>query len=228
MRCVMEEEIKNIAVPEIVTTKPVKRRTTSRKRAPKVASSLPETFEAKEARSSFLLSWIANLTLLLAIFTIIFVAHRAIQNNGKEKTALETQENIPQTTQESAKATEVPAAVTPEQKVPEVAEAPKVTEAAPAEEKLAEEKPVAKEQPRKTKYAKKRAATVSDPYTSGGPLDLDNIGRNTAKDPQELNTSAFSDHRNPWNSGGAHDLDNPSNRNEYKKKNYLSSSESDK
>ncbi|MBI2974605.1 MAG: hypothetical protein HYY43_03345 [Deltaproteobacteria bacterium] len=183
-----------------------------RKNTPKIKKSA-EVISEQNIPAKTWLSAVSNLALLLAIFTIVFAAHRAIQNNQKQ-------------------AAESPVAVTAE--VPLEAEettsqeeaAPqtnsKIIEESEAEKQIAEE-PSPKEETipiKKQKIVSKKQTTSSvDPYTDSGPLDLDRTKLNG------FTNGRINDFANPWNSGGHLDLDNESARNEYKK-HYLSSAES--
>jgi zona occludens toxin (predicted ATPase) len=181
---------------EIKAEKRIARKKHRRKNIPKIKKST-EAISEQNIPAKTWLSAISNLALLLAIFTIVFAAHRAIRVNQKQ-------------------ITESPVAAAPEVSSDEKAEEP-----AP-EKQIAEESESPSESPKvetQKVVSKKRNIYTADPYTDGGALDLDRTKLNGAMNGH------MSENSNPWNSGGHMDLDGESARNEYKK-HYLSSAES--
>lgn len=224
-----DENLNNIGPSQVVTTiirtlsKDAKKPRRTRGRPKKKVKS-PAAAVEEVARSSAWLTTLANLALLIAIFTIIFAAHRAIQNN-KNSTSVSTTAPAQQPT---AVAQEVEQKV--EQKI-EVEEEKIAVEGVKEEAKTEVTEEPAKEikKIKKNRSAKRfrgRGKYSSDPYTSGGPLDLDRRipapEVNTKNNKLDYN---YSDKRNPWNAGGNLDLDSDSARDEYKKKTTLSSTE---
>lgn len=125
---------------------------------------------AKIHRSPIWLSTVANLALLIAIFTIILATHRAIQNNrhASEIVAVETSAEQPQQKVAEEKLAEKRPAQQAEQIVEKTAETIQV------------EKPVAKPSlkiKKKAVVAKKRMIEDLDMarnlWNNGGPYDLD-------------------------------------------------------
>jgi hypothetical protein len=211
----------------------------STRRSPGSSQSASSEENENGLNSATFLKIISNLALLLAVFTIVFAAHRAIQGNKKEAALtaepVQVTQPAPQPPKiekkaEPAQVAEVPKA---EEKQPEgqkiedqkVAE-PEEKETVAEEQKAETEKPETKAEEPKTE-ATTAVRDMSDPYTNGGPLDLDRP-ENAALLHKAVPSAKtqFSDVRNPWNSGGVMDLDAEAARQEYKKR-YLSSTESD-
>lgn len=213
------EVVISSAEPSAMPSKPARKR---RKKAPArravAAPTLPK--EESSSNSNVWFMAISNLALLLAIFTIIFAAHHAFQKNRTAKVAavgttsqatetaveVKTEEAVPTTAQEATEAVQQAANIETE----DTAKIEGTTAVVKTE-----------------KTSKKKLRKVrgnEDPYTNGGPLDLD---RRSVADVNDVK-KAFSDHSNPWNGGGALDLDSPASREQYNKKSYLSSTESDK
>ena len=195
----MPDELNNS--PEVVISSESALPPPKKRRRKKIRSkAAPKITSGSEPRSDAWFTAISNLALLIAIFTIIFAAHQAFKKNKMPVEADKVRTEAPKA--EVAVVEEIKAEPTAlkENEIEEIKiEAPKV------------------EQP---KIEQPKVVNRTDPYTNGGPLDLDrrDLSAVSVKD-------AFSDHKNPWNGGGALDLDNSSAREEYKK-NYLSANES--
>ena len=174
-----------------VSPKPRRTRKTPKKNNTHVR--LPQMPE-EEQRSKVWLSTLANLVLLIAIFTIVFAAHRAIQTHIQTQAPVAAVSEQPQ-----QQPTAQPETVTAE---PEAEE----TEPSQVSKQTEETKEETKPETEPIKQTKRIRLTWHDPYTSGGQHDLDRV----------------SDHNNPWNAGGVLDLDNNTMREEYKKNNYIS------
>lgn len=157
------------------------------------------------------LSAISNFLLLIAVFTIIFAAHKALNRKqttvSSERPAVSEEKTRNEETKDEGRWT------MDEKK--DDSEQIQITDQ--EEEKTKDEKPEPT-QMRKRVNAKTRKHI--DPYTSGGPLDLDR--RNS-----HANGDFRTDLKDPWNSGGEKDLDSEAARLEYKKS-YLSVSDSAK
>lgn len=254
-------------VGESTTTKPPRKKQSrsGKKHSKKSAKKEPTSPQVVEApRSSVWLSAISNLILLIAIFTIVFAAHRAIQKN-KIEIAQETQQTVqtetaektptpvetttqpetatttetastnlpPEASAETVAQEEAKEAVKTETQKTEETKESAVAENKPEEkaEKKVEENVVVKEDTAPSEKPKPvaRKKDFSDPYTSGGPLDLDRRENTNViealKEESSITKNIGTDHRNPWNGGGHQDLDNPNTREEYLKNNYISITE---
>jgi len=207
--------------PEILKTKKTKtakKRSASAHRRKKIktktATITHPTLEAKE-RNRWIVP-VSNLALLIAIFAIIFAAHKAIQKSTRVPVGTErgialgekpTQEEVDEMRSMLGKS------ASDEDKVLTTEEM-----AATLNENLQADQVVVVE-PEKVVGKK----SFRDPYTSGGPLDLD---RRSLNEPTDISRQ-ISELINPWNGGGALDLDREEKRLEYRKNNYLSMQESD-
>lgn len=148
--------------------------------------------------------FITNIIILVIILGIVVAAQFLLKREREEKvqvkispveiTAGEEVEGAPPETVETVETAETAEAV----ETVETPEAPEVPEKAEVPEKVVEEK------------------HYSDPYTSGGPLDLDSpatreqyLSNSDAPSPAKkpLPPDNYTDNSNPWNSGGVHDLD---------------------
>jgi|GEM_PF-5516995 len=214
----MSEEIKN--TPEVVISaegpfNPVRKRRKKKPRVKKLPDFPFESSNKEEPPSQTWFTAIANLAILIAIFTIIFAAHHAFKRNKMTANSSDQQEIAAATTTTvSASISDAPANDTAANNIKE--EPQEVTEK-PSEPVV----PTVETKAEKPKAVAKKSRQ-SDPYTNGGPLDLDRTSVNAVNIEK-----AFSDDKNPWNSGGALDLDSSTAREQYKK-NYLSSNESDR
>jgi hypothetical protein len=169
-------------------TKRRKRKTAQRSAAAREAVNLNIPSSDEEPRSKVFLTTVANLALLIAVLTIVFAAHRAVQNRQQE--IAEKTIDHTQTIDQAAQTTDQPQ---------------KVQAAEPAEPT----EPAETVEPVEPAKAIKTVKRYSDPYTNGGPLDLDRHGNAGADIAGDL--------KNPWNSGGPLDLDNEAARQQYKK-----------
>ncbi|PIR16418.1 MAG: hypothetical protein COV46_08405 [Deltaproteobacteria bacterium CG11_big_fil_rev_8_21_14_0_20_49_13] len=216
------------------------RRTAKRQGYSIQGTSLPSIPEEEKKRGVWLTT-IANLALLLAVFTIIFAAHRAIQNSkhASNATVVAKVKVVSAPTDVEPAEPKEPEAITEEFK--EDAEEEAVKEKIAVEETKKDKSETAKETSIEAPKEKNAAGKYHpDPYTNGGPLDLDRRTPSTAKigsnTYNELNQNYYrgndarrdySPSHNPWNAGGQLDLDSANARQEYLKKNYISSTESD-
>lgn len=163
----------------------------------------------EEPRSRMFLTTVANLALLVAVLTIVFAAHRAVQNN-RQQTAEQTTDHRPQTIDQTTQTTE-PASeprTTAEQIIDDRPET--IDQKQQAQPQPRAGPPPAETEPAKQAKRAKLAQPSSDPYTNGGALDLDRM-------LPSARSNTGSDHNNPWNSGGNLDLDSETNRQQYKK-----------
>jgi len=185
-----------------------KRKTRAKKR-PAFIADMAETSKSDEAPSQVWFTAISNLALLVALFTIIFAAHHAFRKNkivavpdAKKEIATTTAKEVPNNVDNTGAVTETKT----EQTITDVQEENVEKSEQTPKEKIIRPSPIAR----------------TDPFTNGGPLDLDR------KAPGNTNVeAAFKDSANPWNGGGSLDLDSQTAREQYKN-NYLSSNESDK
>lgn len=222
---------------------------------------VPPPMPRDDGNSSAWLTNFANFALLVAIFTIVFAAHRAMQCNKEAvppRIHAETKAGPVTTEQRSPE--QISVATPPAQDVGTGLQKPETHQITANEEKkgpsqaMATSQPeadesakaeqVKKEGPAVREFKKKRTVKNSvrksiyhtDPYTDGGPLDLDRRGpelTDTAKiERPQINSRVgrigiedYTDHKNPWNSGTHMDLDSESARAEYKRNSYSYSKE---
>ncbi len=242
---------------------PVVKKRGRRKKSDSAKVSVMPAAEKNSAQSSapIWFSVASNLAILIALFTIVFAAHKGLQNNkvanimileqqdntvvavaaenasaetdviAEQQAQTATEENVKQNTEPKTIAqsdiTNAEAQIKPDAESPSV-EAPAVA-------------------PVKAVAARKETVPRTDPYTDGGPLDLDrreNIVKRaseqmhtetrTASNPKEETLKnddtkltkthsvnkqqhLYTDINNPWNGRGDDDLDSPKNRELYKK-----------
>ncbi len=199
-----------------------KRTYTKRRRKKYTKNSVPAIPASdEEPTPRIFLTAVANLTLLVAVLTIVFAAHRAVQNN-KQQTTEQIIDNRPLTIDQTAQATEPASApqVTPNPSEPteptQQAELVETAQPQPkagpplAETEQPEPPPKAHQAETKAKQAKPIDRFSSVPYTNGGALDLD-------RKLPSARSNTVSNQKNPWNSGGSSDLDSETSRQQYKK-----------
>lgn len=215
----MTETPENSVVTTEVVTPSEKKRRGRRKKAELQSSSTH--LEDKSSPRWFPI--IANLALLVAIFTIVFAAHIGLQ--GAQKQDIAERQIIPSTL-----APAIPQTVeaTPEPEVLPKPTVEKIAEAVPAEVQQPVETPTANPAPAPATVdcPQPQQIVVEEPKKQVDEDEVVKVVKKTKPKKRHL-LGSLGDYKNPWNAGGDQDLDAEPYRAEYKKTNYIVISSTD-